>query len=86
MLSVRFRAQSATVVNPLAPRDRHLTGAEAKTSGDALRAFGASRYAASDFLAAWLDCASRLEDEARHQFERYYAGYLKRFDAYMRHS
>ena len=63
-----------------------MTGAEAKTSVGALRAFDASRHAASDFLAAWLDCASRLEDEARHQFERYYAGYLKRFDAYMRHS
>ena len=37
-------------------------------------------------LAGWFDLASRLDDEARHQFERYYAGYLKRFDSYMRNS
>lgn len=67
-------------------RDRQSTGVEANTSGDALRAFDTGRHAASDFLAAWLDCAYRLDNEARHQFERYYAGYLKRFDAYMRHS
>ena len=70
----------------LAPRDRQSAGVGANASGDALRAFDAGRHAASDFLAAWLDCASRLDDEARHQFERYYAGYLKRFDSYMRHS
>ena len=64
-----------------------MTGVDAKPdTSDALRPFGADRHTASGFLAAWFDLAPRLDDEARRQFERYYAGYLKRFDSYMRHS
>ena len=64
-----------------------MTGTDAMaTSGDALRSFDADRHTASDFLAAWFDFSSRLDDVARHEFERYYAGYTKHFDAYMRHS
>ena len=64
-----------------------MTGTDAMaTGGDALRSFDADRHTASDFLAAWFDLSSRLDDVARYEFERYYAGYTKRFDAYMRHS
>ena len=64
-----------------------MTGVGANGNGDeALRAFDADRHTASDCLAAWFDLAHQLDDEARRQFERYYAGYLKRFDSYMRHS
>ena len=64
-----------------------MTVADAKPVGaDALRAFDPDRQTASGFLAAWFDHASQLDDEARRQFERYYGGYLKRFDSYMRHS
>ena len=64
-----------------------MTVADAKPVGaDALRAFDPDRQTASGFLAAWFDHASQLDDEAHRQFERYYAGYLKRFDSYMRHS
>ena len=64
-----------------------MTASAATThSDDALRSFDAERHSASDFLAGWFDLASRLDDGVRHQFERYYAGYLKRFDFYMRHS
>ena len=54
--------------------------------GDALRWFDANRHTASDFLAAWFDVSSRLDDDARREFKRYYAGYMKYFDPYMRHS
>ena len=58
-----------------------MTGVGANGNGDeALRAFDA------DCLAAWFDLAPQLDDEARRQFERYYAGYFKRFDSYIRHS
>ena len=57
-----------------------------RVGGNALRLFDAERHTASRFLAAWFDHASQLDNEARHQFKRYYAGYLKRFDSYMRHS
>ena len=64
-----------------------MTGTDTTLNGgDALRSFDAGRHTASDFLAAWFDLASQLDDDARRQFERYYAGYLKRFDSYMRHS
>ena len=64
-----------------------MTATAATTLGDdALRSFDAGRHAPSDVLAAWFDLADQLDDEARHQFERYYAGYLTRFDSYMRHS
>ena len=64
-----------------------MTGVDVKPdTSDALRPFGADRHTASGFLAAWFDLAHRLDDEAQRQFERYYAGYLKRFDSYMRHS
>ena len=64
-----------------------MTGVEVSANGDdALRSFDADRHSASDFLAAWFDHVPRLDDEARNQFERYYAGYLKRFDSYLRHS
>ena len=64
-----------------------MTGVDVKPdTSDALRPFGADRHTASGFLAAWFDLAPRLDDEARRQFERYYAGYLKHFDSYMRHS
>ena len=64
-----------------------MTGVDVKPdTSDALRPFGAGRHTTSGFLAAWFDLAPRLDDEARRQFERYYAGYLKRFDSYMRHS
>ena len=63
-----------------------MTGTDTTLNGgDALRSFDAGRHTASDFLAAWFDLASQLDDDARRQFERYYAGYLKRFDSYMRH-
>ena len=54
--------------------------------GDALRSFDANRHTASAFLAAWFDVSSRLDDDAQREFKRYYAGYMKHFDAYMRHS
>jgi len=54
--------------------------------GDALRSFDENRHTASDFLAAWFDVSSRLDDDARREFKRYYAGYMKHFDPYMRHS
>ena len=64
-----------------------MTGVGANGNGDeALRAFDGDRHTASDCLAAWFDLAPQLDDEAQRQFERYYAGYLKRFDSYMRHS
>lgn len=56
------------------------------SAGDVLRSFDANRHTASDFLAAWFELASRLDVGARRQFERYYAGYMKRFGPYMRHS
>ena len=54
--------------------------------GDALRWLDVDRHTASEFLAAWLDLASRLDDDARRELERYYAGYMQRFDPYTRHS
>ena len=68
-----------------------MTGTDTTLNGgDALRSFDAGRHTASDFLAAWFDLTTQLGDDARRQFERpgsiYYAGYLKRFDSYMRHS
>ena len=54
--------------------------------GDALRSLDVDRHTASDLLAAWLDLASRLDDDARRELERYYAGYMQHFDSYMRHS
>ena len=64
-----------------------MTGIDATaTGGDALRSFDANRHTASDFLAAWFDLASRLDDGARYALERYYSGYMKHFDSYMRHS
>ena len=54
--------------------------------GDVLRSFDADLHTASDFLAAWLDVAPELDDEARSAFERYYKGYMNRFDSYIRHS
>ena len=64
-----------------------MTGTDTTLNGgDVLRSFDANRHTASDFLAAWFDLATQLGDDARRQFERYYAGYLKRFDPYMRRS
>ena len=51
-----------------------------------LRRFDPAKHAQSDFLASWFDIVSRLDDDTRRLFERYYKGYLKRFDAYMRHA
>ena len=51
-----------------------------------LRTFDPARHPPSDFLASWFDILPRLDDDARRQFERYYGGYLKRFDFYMRHA
>ncbi len=55
-------------------------------SASGLRSFDAERHSASDFLVRWFDLAPQLDDEARHQLERYYASYLTRFDSYLRHS
>ena len=64
-----------------------MTGIDATAAvGDALRSLDVDRHTASDFLAAWLDLASRLDDDARRELERYYAGYMQHFDSYMRHS
>ena len=64
-----------------------MTGMDAAATGiDALRSSNADRRPASDFLAAWFGLASRLDDGARREFERYYAGYIRHFDSYMRHS
>ena len=64
-----------------------MTGADSTPAGsDALRAFDRDGQTASDFLAAWFDHASELDDEARRQFERYYAGYVGRFNSYIRQS
>ena len=64
-----------------------MTGIDATAIiGDALRSFDANRHTASDVLAAWFDVSSRLDDDARREFKRYYAGYMKHFDPYMRHS
>ena len=52
--------------------------------GGALQSLDFDRHTASDFLAAWFDLASRLNNNARREFERYYAGYIQRFDSYMR--
>ena len=63
-----------------------MTGIDTRPSGHSLRKFDPARHAASDFLAAWFDLVPELDTDARRQFRRYYAGYLKRFDAYMRHA
>ena len=64
-----------------------MTGIDATaTGGDTLRSFDADWHTASDFLAAWFDLASRLDGAARCALERYYSGYMKHFDSYMRHS
>lgn len=63
-----------------------MNGAEATVSHTGLETFDPSRHSPSDFLAAWFDCMQQLDDDARNQFGRYYAGYLKRFDPYMRAS
>ena len=63
-----------------------MTGVGARPGGAGLRTFDPARHAPSDFLAAWFDLVPELDDDARRQFRRYYAGYLKRFDSYMRHA
>ena len=63
-----------------------MTGADAKPGGDSLTTFDPSRDTASDFLAAWFDHLPELDNDARRQLRRYYAGYLKHFDPYMRHA
>ena len=63
-----------------------MNGADARPrGGDVLRSFDADLHTASDFLAAWLDVTPELDDEARSAFERYYKGYMNRFDSYIRH-
>ena len=64
-----------------------MTGIDPKpVDGNALKSFAPDQHTASDFLAAWFDCASQLDDKARQQFEGYFAGYLKRFNSYIRRS
>ena len=64
-----------------------MTGIDATATGsNALRTLDADRHTASDYLAAWFDLASRLDDDARREFKRYYSGYMRHFDSYMRHS
>lgn len=63
-----------------------MNGVEVAAGHTGLEAFDPSRHNPTDFLAAWFECLPKLDDDARHQFGRYYAGYLKRFDPYMRRS
>ena len=49
-----------------------------------LQTFDPTRHAPSDFLDAWFELVQELDDESQTQMGRYYAGYLKRFDPYMR--
>jgi len=55
-----------------------------RAGGPSLRTFDPTRHAPSDFLDAWFELVPKLDDESRRQMGRYYAGYLKRFDPYMR--
>ena len=48
----------------------HMTGIDATATGsNALRTFDADRHTASDYLAAWFDLASRLDDDARREIQ-----------------
>ena len=61
-----------------------MTSEPARAGRPNLRTFDPTRHAPSDFLDAWFELVPELDDNSRIQMGRYYAGYLKRFDTYMR--